>query len=293
MVFQKIQVIINPAAGRDEAILNTLNRVFQQHEVDWQVAVTRDYGDARRLTEEALAGGADLIAGYGGDGTLMEIANGLQGSDIPMGILPGGTGNNLARELDIPLDLAKAAELLCRSQTFREIDVGQINDKYFLLHAYTGVSLSQRADRKLKDNLGQLAYALPILRFLTNSHKAHYSMTIDGEEVEQEGIACILLNGFGWKIDLPLINAIDITDGLLDVLFIKKVAPGMVTSLLEQNNNEEILQQWCCRNITVSCSPSQTFWIDGEPGGETPFSAAIAPWSLRVVSPNKDDLGNQ
>lgn len=284
MVGKKFEVIINPASGQNEQILNTLNWVFNQHGVEWQVAVTQKSGDARRLTKEAVAGGADLVAGYGGDGTLMEIANGLRDSDVPLGILPGGTGNNLARELNIPLDLAKAADLLCRFPAVREIDVGQINDKYFLLHAYTGVTQAQIASRQLKDSLGQLAYALPIFNFLTDSHKAYYSMTVDGEQIEQEGIACILLNGFGFEIDLPLINVVNINDGLLDVFLIKKVTPDIVTGLLEQNH-EEVIRQWQCREVTIACTPPQEYWTDGEFGGKTPFSAAIAPHPLRVIVP--------
>ena len=134
--FQKIQVIINPAAGQDEPILNTLNQVFQEYGVEWQVAITRHSGDARRLAKAAATDGFDLVAGYGGDGTLMEIANGLQDSGIPLGVLPGGTGNSLARELNIPLDLAQAAELLCQAPNVRQIDLGRINDRYFLLHPF-------------------------------------------------------------------------------------------------------------------------------------------------------------
>lgn len=287
--FQQIQIIINPASGQDEQILNTLNKVFQKYDVDWQVAITQGPGDARRLAEKAVATGADLVAGYGGDGTLMEIASGLFGSDLPLGVLPGGTANNFARELEIPLDLPEAAELLCRSSKVREIDIGEINDRYFLLHAYTGVTPAQQTNRELKDNLGLMAYLLPIFRFLKDSHKAHYSMTIDGQNIEQEGIACILLNAFGWDIKLPLTKAINPNDNLLDVIFIKKDAPGAVNSLLEQNTKEEIFQQWQCREITVSCTPPQDIWTDGEAAGKTPFTAAIAPNPLRILVPG----GNQ
>src|SRR5687768_7058761 len=131
--YQRIRVIINPAAGKNEPILNTLNDVFHGHELDWEVRITHKFGDATRLAQEAVADGVDLVAGYGGDGTQMEVANGLIGSDIPMAILPGGTGNAMAFELGIPRNLREAAALICQSRKHRKIDLGRIGDRQFML----------------------------------------------------------------------------------------------------------------------------------------------------------------
>jgi diacylglycerol kinase family enzyme len=109
-----IHVVINPASGQDQPILNTLNDVFQVFDVDWGVSVTRKSGDAQRFAETAVAEGADVVAAYGGDGTVMEVAQSLIGSDVPLAILPGGTGNLMSVELGIPKNLAKAAEVACR-----------------------------------------------------------------------------------------------------------------------------------------------------------------------------------
>jgi diacylglycerol kinase (ATP) len=287
--FQQIQVIINPAAGQNEQILNTLNQVFQKYEIDWQVAITQNPGDASRLVKEAVAAGADLVAGYGGDGTLMEIVNGLRGSQLPLGILPGGTGNGLARKLNIPLDLAQAAELLCQAPAVRQIDVGRVNDRYFLLHVYSGLRPSQRASRDLKDNLGMLAYLLPVLRVIKEPQISHYSLTIDGEEVEQEGIFCGIMNTSGLDIDLPLTNIINPKAGLLDLFLIKKDVPAAMSSLLELKITDEILQHWQGREISVHSDPSQNFWIDGESGGQTPFTAVIVPQALHIIAPQKKE----
>jgi diacylglycerol kinase (ATP) len=73
--YQHVHVIINPAAGHDEPILNVLNDIFHPAGVDWDISITHKSGDATRLAKEAVAKGVDLVAGYGGDGTQMEIAN--------------------------------------------------------------------------------------------------------------------------------------------------------------------------------------------------------------------------
>ena len=121
---ERIHVIINPAAGQDQPILNTLNDVFNQFKVDWEVSITKKFGDATQMARAAAASGVDLVVGYGGDGTQMEVANGVLGSDTPMAILPGGTGNAMAFELNIPRDLRQAAELICQSGNIRKVRSG-------------------------------------------------------------------------------------------------------------------------------------------------------------------------
>ncbi len=106
-----IHVVINPASGQPEPVLSTLNSVFYPAGIKWDVSITAASGDAKRFAEEAVARGADLVAAYGGDGTQMEVAQGLRGSDVPMVILPGGTANLLSVELGIPKELAQAAQL--------------------------------------------------------------------------------------------------------------------------------------------------------------------------------------
>ena len=104
--YKKVHIVINPASGKDEPILNVLNDVFHQHEdIEWTISVTKKYGDATAQAREAAEGGADLVAGYGGDGTQHEIANGILGTAAVMGVLPGGTGNGFATELGTPKEL--------------------------------------------------------------------------------------------------------------------------------------------------------------------------------------------
>ena len=106
--YSKIHVVINPAAGQDEPILNVLNDVFHPAGVDWDISLTHKSGDATRLAAEAAALGVDLVAAYGGDGTQMEVANGLLGTGVPQAILPGGTGNAMAHDLGIGIKLQVA-----------------------------------------------------------------------------------------------------------------------------------------------------------------------------------------
>src|SRR5512138_292830 len=114
--YKKIHVVINPASGQNQPILNVLNDVFHAAGVEWNVSITHKGGDATRQAREAAASGVDLVAAYGGDGTQMEVANGLLGTGVPQAILAGGTGNAMAHELGVSLKLREAAELIVSSQ---------------------------------------------------------------------------------------------------------------------------------------------------------------------------------
>jgi diacylglycerol kinase family enzyme len=110
---KRIYVVINPGSGQPKPVLHTLNSVFRAAGVDWEASVTQESGDGHRFAREALAAGADVVAAFGGDGTVMEVAGALMGEDVPVAILPGGTANVMSVELGIPNDLEAAARIAC------------------------------------------------------------------------------------------------------------------------------------------------------------------------------------
>lgn len=291
-MFERVHVIINPAAGPDRPILNTLNAVFQPAGIDWDVSITQKAGDATQQAEDAAAAGVDAIAVYGGDGTVMEVASGLVGTDVPLAILPGGTANVMSVELGIPADLAEAAILICRSANIRAVDMGQVNEHRFLLRAGIGfeAAMIEGADRELKDRVGSLAYALSALRAMRNPQIAHYHLTLDGQDVETEGVTCIIANSGNLGVPgLSLAPTIDVSDGLLDVVIIRKADIASIlsvaASVVRLDETAEPLQHWQVQEVSVVAEPPQTVQGDGEVLGRTPVSVAILPQAVRVVVP--------
>jgi YegS/Rv2252/BmrU family lipid kinase len=283
---KRIHVIINPASGTNEPILNTLNAVFKPFDINWDVSVTHRSGDALRLARKAAAAGVDVVAAYGGDGTIMEVANALAGGSIPLGILPGGTGNGLAKELHIPNQLAEAATLICQSTTVREIDLGLVNGRYSILHTYIGLDESQQAPRDVKDRLKTLAYVAAILKIIREPRVATYQITIDGVTSEIEGIMCLLTNAIGLGLNWNATSHIRPDDGLLDVLIFKKDILSIVGDLREEwREPGHLFQAGQGREITVQTDPVQPVWVDGERIGDTPVTAVIAPKALPVIVP--------
>ena len=131
------------------------------------------------------ASGVDVVAAYGGDGTVMEVVNGLIGSDVPLGILPGGTGDILSVELQIPQTLEESAKLVgAADPRIRSLDVGKCGDRHFLLRLSTGLSARQigMATREMRDQYGKLAYLIAALRALPSAKPARFHFTLDGQE---------------------------------------------------------------------------------------------------------------
>ena len=105
---KKLHVIANPASGRRIPLLQMLNDTLRPHGINWDLSVTHKPGDGAQATKRALEDGADMIACFGGDGTVMEVTDGLMGTDVPLLVLSGGTGNLVASELGVPRDVEKA-----------------------------------------------------------------------------------------------------------------------------------------------------------------------------------------
>ncbi len=287
--YKKVHVVINPAAGKNEPILNSINKVFHEYEIDWQVSITKKFGDATRLAKQAIAGGVDLVAGYGGDGTQMEIANAVMGGKIPMAILPGGTGNAMSFELEVPRKLEQAAELLCQSSKIHNIDVARIGDQFFMLRAYSGIEESDKTSRENKDRYGNLAYILDSLHGLKNPPHAKYRLNIDGVEVEEEGLTCLILNaGSLGGVDLHATDRVSVSDGLLDVFIVNmnlSAVQSLTSYLLDVGKSQVGVHHWKGKEILVEADPPQTSWIDGELFGPTPYTISVIPKAVPIVVP--------
>jgi diacylglycerol kinase (ATP) len=292
-MYKKIHVIINPASGIAEPVLTDLNWAFKEAGVEWEALVTKDAGDAANFARQALKKEVDVIAMYGGDGTVMEVANELKGSTTPMAILPGGTANVMAKELGIPVDLPRAiALMLGEDHEIREVDIGEAKDRCFLVRLSIGIlaSMEENAERQTKARMGTLAYVLAGLQAIRDPTVAHYKITIDGETFEAEGVGAFLANSGNVGIQgLSLVHTISVSDGLLDLLVIQKANLGsllqMAATAIVGDDPPPVLQHWQGREITVSTDPVQSVTLDGEPWSETPVTIHISEQKLRVIVP--------
>ena len=284
---RKIHVVINPAAGKDEPILNVLNDTFREFGIDWDVSVTKKYGDAAQQAQEAVARGATIVAGYGGDGTQHEIANALAGSGVLLGVLPGGTGNGFAHELGLPQKLAEAARLLCTSSRTRAIDVVRLGDEYFIQRLYTGTEPEQQTSRELKDKYGPLAYFVNMFQ-QANNQEVLYRLTIDGETHELPAMRVYVVNSGQTKSGRSITGARSAPDdGLLEVFAINARNIESLKAAAERflDYDTPIAEYffWRGREIQIDAEPDQPVWTDGEFYGRTPVKVEVLPGAVQVV----------
>jgi YegS/Rv2252/BmrU family lipid kinase len=300
--YKRIHVVINPASGRNEPILNVLNPVFHARGVVWDVSVTLGAGDCTRYARAAAESGVDVVAAYGGDGTINEAVSGLVDSGVPLMILPGGTNNVLAAEFGVPFELAQAAEQLFASVP-RAVDVGQVDQKdggvrYFLMRAEIGLPAQMNVEttREMKDRLGPLAYGVGAVRALEKAERVQFVLTMDGEErVEAVGLDCQVLNTtrLGSATKDTFARSVSPYDGLLDII-IDDITHEGISSMIDrtlQRDEQWGVSHWQCREVTVEADPAQPMWCDGEPFGDTPQTIRIVPGAVQILTlpPDEDE----
>jgi diacylglycerol kinase family enzyme len=284
--YPRIHVVINPASGRDQPILNTLNDVFVEHGVDWSVSITKRYGDAEAQARQAYAEGADLVAGYGGDGTQHELALAALAAGKPLGILPGGTGNGFARENGISNQLRAATELLCTSRKLRHVDAARIGQVYFVQRMYAGIEPEEQTSRALKNKYGVLAYAVTAARRLRTSHMTAYRLTVDGGVHDVRALQVYVINSGMTGKGLAPMGDYSITDGLLEAV---ALTPDPINVLAAEQRMFRLplptagLSFWRGRTITVESDEPRTLWTDGEEHGKTPVTVEVVPGILPIV----------
>jgi len=288
----RIKVIANPGAGQPEPVLSVLNDTLGEAGIEWDVDVTHAAGDGFKAARRAAEQGYDLIGVYGGDGTIGEVASALAAGGPPIAILPGGTGNTLVEELGIPSALADAAALIASGgYDLRPVDMGRSGDDWFIVRLTMGleVSIVEGATRERKERLGWLAYALAGLQTMTDPPVAKYTIDIDGERIEAEGIACIIANTASTGVmGLKIAEGVDASDGMLDVVVIEQGdLLTMAASAADVVAGQEArsVSHWRGTSIRVESEPVQSVVSDGEHAGQTPVEATVIPGAIKIVVP--------
>ena len=293
-------LITNPAAARTDplavnAVMSTLKSAGWQAEV----LATGGPGDARLLAAYGVSEGVDVVAVFGGDGTTMQAAAALVGTDVALGVIPGGTGNLLAGNLRIPASPARAARALVTARPKR-FDLGRMERpsgaQYFAVACGAGYDARVMAGTLAvhKRRWGMAAYVATTLRLISEIRSAIHAITIDGVEYEADA-AMVLVANCGEVIP-PFVRlgpGITPDDGLLDVVVVRansfsqsvqavwellRVTPGTL-------GDAGYVAHARGRVVRVETDPVQPVQLDGEPGGETPFTASVVPGAIQVMVP--------
>jgi diacylglycerol kinase (ATP) len=228
----------------------------------------------------ALAAGADVVLVCGGDGTIRHVAHVLAGSGTPLGLVPAGTGNLLARNLSIGLHDPARATRIALSGKNRAVDVGRVfigdraEEQVFLVMAGVGfdAAIMAGAPHELKSRLGPLAYFVAGLRALWGP-RASIALAVDGRIAPPHQVRTVVVGNCGKLLaGLVLMPAARVDDGLLDVVSIgpRNILGWLAVTarvLTRRCRGHRIVQHWQGRTVIISAESPQLAQLDGDPVG--------------------------
>ncbi|GLU45167.1 diacylglycerol kinase family protein [Allomuricauda sp. NBRC 101325] len=222
MGYQHIHFIVNPIAGKGTQRLQQeyLEQFFIKSYHQLTVKYTEYRAHATTLTMESLAQGADIIVACGGDGTINEVASCLLGTAVPLGIIPIGSGNGLASNLNIPKNLRQALALL-RSPEIIAIDTGTVHDRFFFSNTGIGFDASVIKNYESSDRrtlIGYLKACLTSFRELKQPKETFVHLEDRTFKTYPFMVFVSNTNVMGYRMSLT--PKASLQDGLLDVLVI-------------------------------------------------------------------------
>jgi len=292
-------LISNPVAARTDAgVIAAVRDVLHRGGWGVELAVTTAAGDARRLAERGRDEGFDAVLSYGGDGTAMQIAGAIAGTGIPLGLLPGGTGNVLAGNLRLPRHPVAAAQAILQHRPIA-IDLGTVSRAdgvhYFAVCCGAGFDamLMQRTDTASKRRWRRAAYVGAALTSLRDVASAPVRVTVDGVETVLDAAMVLVCNCADLMPPWLRVHAdIRPDDGVLDVAVLRATgAWESITAVVELLFGGSPRQVWRGRGRTISVamdSGAMPAQLDGELIGTTPLEAQALPGALRVLVDPRD-----
>ncbi len=285
-----IYAICNPIAGsgRGKVIGEIIERILNEKKLPYIMAMTDKPGHATELAREACSIYADTVLAIGGDGTSLEVARGIIGHDIALGIIPAGTGNDFVKTLGVPLQPIAALEYIL-THPAKSTDVGEINGEVFLNEIGTGfdVSVLDYAEKAKKTFRGILPYLYGVIMTLFRFRSIKLTYSIDGgESVAMNAFVISAANGEKIGGGIPIAPQAKVDDGKLDVTIVGKIRKRWLIGRLIGLMQGKILSfpethYYRAESVTFTV-PEMRVNIDGEIVREKTVTARVLPGALKI-----------
>lgn len=302
---KKAKFIINPSSGRQNFLKNIegiIGKLIMDQVVNHvDVFYTEKQDDAKNEAMSMKKGEYDFVVAIGGDGTLNEVVNGvvLGKNEIPIAVISAGTVNDFANYLSLPQEIDEFCDLI-KDFNVKEVDLGRIDGTYFMNVLAGGLlaDVGYKVPKELKAIFGKLAYyvegAMDIPRNLFHS----IPISVDTEEFSEE-CECLLFivansqSVGGFRNAAPLAS---VSDGLLDVLILKKVEVGQLSNLLLKivqgdHINHPNVEYFQTKKIDINILDDSKVVVDydGECFGELPVSIEVVPKAVKILVPKSEE----
>ncbi len=304
---KNIYVIINGKAGKAgrsgvNLVKSTIENAFRSanNDVSLEFGVTECPLHATELASEAAkTGNYEAICAAGGDGTVNEVMNGLVHTEEVMGILPWGSGNVFAQEMNISSNIEEACRLILTGNV-RKVDTAQADNRYFLWMMGIGVeaTIAVKVNAVTKKRFGVLAYITATARTIFKKSNFNAEISIDKEQINNKSFNVIIGNAVT-VTDKNTLNSFDnISDETLDLLLFRKKNIGGILGLLYdylrygKKNYYRKLKPFNAlhrnfKTLSIKTTPPMYYHIDGEIMGKTPVKIEVHPSSLNLILPDQ------
>lgn len=291
---KKILFIVNPKAGitpKSKVVIELLaGNIIPSSKFIPEVVFTERIGHATDLAKHAIEQGVNIVVASGGDGTVNEVASALVNTCVPMGILPAGSGNGLARSLGISMNYALALRTIIRGKT-KMMDVVNVNDSMYT--SIAGIGFDAFVAQKFAESSlrGMISYMQIILNEFSSYKPATYNLTIDGVPIEKQALMIIFANGNQFGFNTRIAPDARVDDGLIDICVVRKmpVSQLLITGYHLMKGTPEktgYAEYFRGRNIQINNITDPLMNIDGEPKiMKTPVNISIKPLSLCIIVP--------
>ncbi len=280
-----------------QALRDMLSRYWGAGGLDYEVYETHKGDPLAEVVRRRLPDGFDLVVVAGGDGTVSAVSDGLTGTSIPLGIIPTGTGNLLARELSIPEEVEAAIALIAGSHCTRRIDAMRIGARVYVLNASVGLSASviDGTTRKSKSRFGRIAYVGTAILKLLSSKPRYLVVEVDGKAHPYRAVEVAILNcGMPGKAPYPKNPDIRIDDGHLGVWILSmktfwdyvRYAIGLGTGWPVHREAQFIR---AAKTVSIRSNVPLQVQADGDITGTTPINVEVLPGALAVLVPKEPE----
>jgi len=286
-------IIINPISGgasprEARARAQLALAVVDAHGDPVEVLMTEAVGHARELAKAAVRRGARLVLAWGGDGTINEVVSALAFDDVPLGIVPAGSGNGLARELGVHSRPERAIADALQAVP-RAMDLGEIDGRLFANVAGIGFDAHIASRFATATRRGFVGYTGITLRALRSYAPQHYRITIDGVETSHLAILVTIANSAQFGNNARIAPGARVDDGELDLVVVEERSRIATICQVPRLFNGTANRRRGCTNrriraVTIESEQPMAYHVDGEPiAGGTRLKARVHPGALMVA----------
>jgi YegS/Rv2252/BmrU family lipid kinase len=292
------KLIANPGAGKPEESpkqLELATRLLQERGIKVDVALAKPKEEATPLAKQAVKDGYDLVIGMGGDGTLEAVMRGMVGRKTPMGMLPTGTQNNIAKSLGIPTEMEEACDLIA-SHNIRKLDVGRVkvkNGKKLLFFELTAIglvaALYPEANKLQEGKLSKLKDVAMTL--IHQEPDPEVFLTLDDEsKVKVNTMLVVVSNAPMFGANFLVAPDATVTDGLLDISVYPDFSKAELLAYYAQIRSEgfsanEKVQRFRASKIEIKTNPKMDVMADGVMLGKGKVEIEAKPGAVWMITP--------